>query len=591
LAEVELEGGGRDEEQIVSLVNAAVDHYKPRNDMMLRMLDMYEVAERPAQPGGVAVRDNMPHTAVGLAAAIITRQEPQTTIMSRDDTPEEQQRASRIEQVFAGIRSDMDQRAFRRGDMSPDYENAFNQLNYGWIASRQYVAPQEDGKSPFRFTRHYNPMNIYPGPQTDDGYLWVFSQLPVAGGRILADKRYSKVHDEIDPDDPYKTHELVEFYDDTDVVTLIDNTEVWRDQHKQGEVPWLVGPVNGHNFRGLVNDDRDFVEHMGMALNHANRDLHDYYNELLETMGLIVKKYAKPTVVVKTRDGTVRRLELGSGAVNTLLATDIVQVLDVPGAPPEMVPLLQSVLQAMYRATFQESVYGGGDGTGMSALAITLTGHHAGLRLEPYLQRMQMFDVESARRILKGIEREQLTMDYAGTDGMGNPFRLSDFSYLEIDGDYGVYCTRKLSLPEDDLMRAQVAASLTQGANPVVSMQYAREKILLVQDPMKERNRVIAELPLRMPEVVMAMAYQELINNNENLAAQALGQALGIAQSPGGPPGGGPPGGGAAPGGAGPMGMGGPPGAPPGIGMMGSPGMQAPGQGLANYDTSQFGGV
>ena len=299
-------------------------------------------------------------------------------------------------------------------------------------------------------------------------------------------------------------------------------------------------------------------------------------------MGLIVKKYAKPTVVVKTRDGTVRRLELGSGAVNTLLATDIVQVLDVPGAPPEMVPLLQSVLQAMYRATFQETVYGGGGESGMSALAITLTGHHAGLRLEPYLKRLQMFDMESARRILKGIEREELVMDYSGVDGMGNPFRLPDFSYVEIDGDYTVNCMRKLSLPEDDLMRAQVASSLTQGANPVVSMQYAREKILLVQDPLKERNRVIAELPLRMPEVVMAMAFQELVNNNEVMAAQALGQAMGIAQAPAGPGGpGGPPGG--PPGAAGPMG------APPGAGMMGSPGMQAPGQNLANYDTSQFG--
>ena len=167
-------------------------------------------------------------------------------------------------------------------------------------------------------------------------------------------------------------------------------------------------------------------------------------------------------------------------------------------------------------------------------------------------------------------------MDYSGVDGMGNPFRLPDFSYVEIDGDYGVYCTRKLSLPEDDLMRAQVAASLTQGANPIVSMQYAREKILLVQDPMQERNRVIAELPLRMPEVVMAMAFQELVNNNEVMAAQALGQAMGIAQAPAGP--GGPPG--AAPA---------PMGAPPGAGMMGSPGMQAPGQNLANYDTSQFG--
>ena len=66
------------------------------------------------------------------------------------------------------------------------------------------------------------------------------------------------------------------------------------------------------------------------------------------------------------------------------------------------------------------------------------------------------------------------------------------------------------------------------------------------------------------------------------MAAAALGQAMGIGAPPlAGPGGGGSPS---------PM-MGGQPGAPPGIGMMGSPGMQAPGQNLANFDTSQFGGV
>jgi len=64
------------------------------------------------------------------------------------------------------------------------------------------------------------------------------------------------------------------------------------------------------------------------------------------------------------------------------------------------------------------------------------------------------------------------------------------------------------------------------------------------------------------------------------MAAQALGTAMGIAESPAGP------GGPAATGG--PQ-AGGPMGAPPGVGMLGSPGMQAPGQNLANYDTSQFG--
>jgi hypothetical protein len=563
-----VDGGGRSTQEIISLADKAVEYYKPRNDMMLRMLDMYEVVTRTAAPGGVAVRDNMPHTAVALGAAILTRQEPQWTRTPLDDQNEEQEKARRIERAMSGVKHDLETRAFRRGDMPPEYENAFNFLNYGWFASRVYVAPKEKGKSPFRFTRHYNPINVYPGPQLEDSWAWVVVEKQIAGGAILANKRYSAFHSEVEADDPYKTFKLRDFYDGVENVVILEETEVARDKHLQGELPWLLGPVGGHNFRGSAGGDREFVQHMGMALNHANRDLHNYYNELLETLGLIVKKYAKPTVVVKTRDGTVRHLELGSGAVNTLLATDIVQVIDVPGAPPDMIPLLQAVLQALHRATFQETVYGGTPEGGLSALAITLTGHHAGLRLEPYVKLLKLYDQEQGRMLLKGMVREKIVTDFNGTDGQGNIFRLPDFSYLDIGSDYHITSERKLSLPEDDLMRSQVTASLTQGPNPVVSMQYAREKIMLIEDPLQERNRIIAEMPLRMPEVVMAMAYQSLVNNGDMVAAQMLGASLGIGATPGG---------GQTAGGSAPQ---------PGLLGGGLGDIMGP---LANVDTSQFG--
>ena len=131
--------------------------------------------------------------------------------------------------------------------------------------------------------------------------------------------------------------------------------------------------------------------------------------------------------------------------------------------------------------------------------------------------------------MLHGIEREQLlAQSFQGVDNTGRDFRLSDFSYQEIQGDYDVSSTRVLDLPEDMLMKSQIASQLSQGEMPLVSAQYARDKILLVEDPQKERNRVIGELPFRLPNVSLAMALQILTEQGEDTAASILAQSLGI---------------------------------------------------------------
>ena len=90
----------------------------------------------------------------------------------------------------------------------------------------------------------------------------------------------------------------------------------------------------------------------------------------------------------------------GSGAINAALLTDVIQVIDVPGAPPDMIILLETVMKSLYRATFQETVYGGNP-AGMSGLALTITGHHAGLTLEPYSRFMALYDSELGKRIIQ----------------------------------------------------------------------------------------------------------------------------------------------------------------------------------------------
>ena len=126
------------------------------------------------------------------------------------------------------------------------------------------------------------------------------------------------------------------------------------------------------------------------------------------------------------------------------------------------------------------------------------------------------------------MEETLFKQSFQGIDNTGTDFRLNDFSYQEIQGDYDVSSTRVLDLPEDMLMKSQIASQLSQGEMPLVSAQYARDKILLVEDPQKERNRVIGELPFRLPNVSLAMALQILTEQGEDGAAAILAQTMGV---------------------------------------------------------------
>ena len=516
--------------EILEHVKKAEEHYGKRTDQMEKNLDLYEVKARTAAPGGVSVTDNSPHTAVRLAAAILSRKKPVWTKEARTEKKTEKIKAARYEQVIQGVREDHNLRAFRRGDLPPDYENILNFMGMGWYATRVIVKKNKKGLSPFRHTRNYHPINVFQGPQTEDGYQWIAAKTHVEGGLVLANSNWSKAHGEINESDPYQPLEKVDWYDGVHNVILINDIEVQRWEHEQGEVPWITGPVGGHNFRGSPQlEGRDFVDKMGMAITYATQDLYDYYNELLETLGLIVKKYAKPTIIVKTRDGNLRNIELGSGAINPALLTDVIEVLPLPGAPPDIVVLLQAVSQAIQRATFNETVYGGMPEAGLSGLALTLTGHHAGLILEPYLEILRLYDKEYGRRVFQGIEREELSSQlYKGIGNNGVNFTLNDFSYQEVMGDYDIASTRVIDMPEDMMMKAQIAGQLSQGETPLVSAQYARDKILLVEDPLKERNRIIGELPFRLPNISLAMALQILTEQGEDGAAAILAQTMGV---------------------------------------------------------------
>lgn len=101
----------------------------------------------------------------------------------------------------------------------------------------------------------------------------------------------------------------------------------------------------------------------------------------------------------------------------------------------------------------------------------------------------------------------------------------------EIPDDIEIECLLEISLPQDNLQNANVAAALTQGPNPLTSVSWVQENILRIGQPDEMQKAIWAERISNM------------------LAQQYIEQQLQQLQQPEQPPGGELPGAGPAPGG------------------------------------------
>lgn len=91
----------------------------------------------------------------------------------------------------------------------------------------------------------------------------------------------------------------------------------------------------------------------------------------------------------------------------------------------------------------------------------------------------------------------------------------------DIPDDLELECLLEISLPQDNLQNANVAAALTQGDNPMVSHDWVRENVLKIGQPDEMQKQIWAEK-------VAAMFSQRFIQEQ----LQAMEQALAAAQAP-----------------------------------------------------------
>lgn len=388
-------------------------------------------------------------------------------------------------------------------------------------------------------------------------------------------------------------------------VVLVDSIVVKNEEEPFDAIPILTGPVGGmattSNYHTstapdlLVTDPSDpfsvYYPEGGWESVRGQSVIEGIY-QLSRVQGMLLsmemaqwEKHVEPTVNLYTPDGKPRRVAIGAGEINTLKTGDKLEPMPFPGPPPETAILLQTIDGMLQRGSAPYSLFG--------TLNQELTGFAISqlLSAATYIAKPRADTLMYLYRRMDSLLLQQyadnFTQPISGIwyyDPEARRSYKADLDPHELMPDESLAdrrcdteVTLELTLPIEELQRANLAAILTRPGDPIVSKSYARQHILKVHDAGLEEARIDLERLDADPEMQMVDALAVLLEHAKQGDQAALQKAEIIArrldlssahlqiaqiqavmqaqQLTSGPPPGGPPG----PGGP-PMG---PPGGPP----------------------------
>jgi hypothetical protein len=181
---------------------------------------------------------------------------------------------------------------------------------------------------------------------------------------------------------------------------------------------------------------------------------------------------------------------------------------------PEMVAGLQKAEELIQDSTIQDAALGQPIGTGANVpySSVALMNQMGRLPLmQPQRRGSWAFSnmIETAMLILKESGKK---VKIANRDeGV-----ITELAPAEIPDGLMVDATLNVDLPQDDRMNALIAVQLTSGDRPLTSYEYARSKILGVEQSDEMDNQINAE---RMTNAIALASFQKTVQQGMNPTA------------------------------------------------------------------------
>ena len=534
------------------------NYYQARNEKMDLWYTMYllidEIQNR--KPYNVErFSTNLPMSGVDRSVEILTRNPLRWHVVFDKERTAERDLMRRLELYGTGVFRDVNQLMVERYEMEVEQQAAWYGLVRGWMIN-EIILTEESGRqdSPLWFNM-WDPRYVYPRRSTN-GLRDVVYALDVTLDELWEDYPDAEVR----LDDPESTVRKYIWYDADNYVVMADyvpktssrtrereSTILYSVKHGLSRIPVVIVPCAGipvrsdaqatetgtwydaNNTSGTrrgsnVALPRSWTAHQGRSIFAGVEQTVPQFNEFMAVLFQAIKLYAFPTVKLFSADGTLRKANIGTGIANALSVrrNEDMQFMQV-GAPP---PGIEGAL----------GVLTGEQGRGMVPPALldqtqATSGFHMAQAvnvalnaLGPWARGENRWQEQNVQQAIRQQVETGISLTLRGRYAQSRTFFEETFDPVEIQRMYYIEAERTPALPDDILMRAQIAQVLLNPARPIASLQTVYDQVLNWPDPDGEQSRIFGDMANSHPAIIAERLETALIE-------QGMPELAGIAHN------------------------------------------------------------
>lgn len=540
--------------------------WKPLHDRMDYWMTMYLLLDAVQQLKPSNYRryiSNDPRTAIDAAISILTRNEP----FWRIDTPygmpaEERENVGKIERALAGVVGDFSRMFLERYEGGGSFWNqaAFWAVARGAIWGKFMVTKESGRRAPF-LGEFWDPRFVYPNPDGIGMESVVvekhsnLNELMRQYGSAMA-KHFQSGGLNISKIDPNAPACKIEFWSNDrngepgfygvlgyystqgtsgyDPIGQGQMGEFWLIEpyyhgYTSDSIPVIGVPVNGIPIRTkppygpqVIAAMSTRAQRLGMSIptwhdpsgwvaEHCRgllstiEELQPQYNELVATALQYFSMNAYPTWVFQTQTGEMPDFADGINARVPLRIGETANRLDPRPITPDAYRLMELVREERQRGTLDAVLQAGGGLNAQSGVVLQQYLNAALNKLEPFGTGLTNFGSLFGSHIIEQFRvasTSTLSLVARGNNGSMTRIEFDPKTDLE-ERTYNPLPIFRPAVPEDLLLKAQVARLLLDPRMPIMSVVTVLDKVFQLDDPAGEDKRMLEDIANRDPVILL----------------------------------------------------------------------------------------
>lgn len=519
-------------EDVIRWSSMDVAFWNSRNERMAEDQDRFDlIPKMETKKGQFRVYLNDPRVIIEKLAGMVSRRDHRIQV-----PPKGKSNISAAQKIENGCRwwADRNAAEWEDGLHNPlSYDQALSLFLRGWVCSRLVLDDHREGAVREDL---FDPVTIYP-QYSNNRVKRITHRYTTTVSDLIEDFPSAR---KIFTGDPDEEVECTGFYINKPPFfhCVVANDVFVKPPQAIGYWPWVLGIAKGTFSHSALKDRKDqHIKHIGEGYLEALRGMLDSLNQFVTILANLPAKALNPPMVLKTVDGEPKAVSPEAGETSVLLTNEDFAVLQLDPDMSSFIPLLTTFQDRINKGSMPAALFGEGtslESGFMSALLMNaaqdnvwpfiraLGGFH-GRRYSKFLEIFALWSKGEMGFVApySGDETGKQSMGMERGTPMWSEEGLTRNDVLS-NGTYVKVVYEEVS-PQDRVALGNLAAQLVRES--VVSMKFAREKYLDIDDPDQIDDQILQERVFLHASAVDALAYKELLKVGDQDKIQAWMQA------------------------------------------------------------------